>query len=218
MQKHNSLQLQTVNIYPELEQFKQSVQDTGAVFLRPYEQYRRSAWAYRMIFIFLSLLFGTIFFYLIIKQQYSSLNLVLFNENNFFLVFKGSLGFLCAFFSLISLKIALSINANKEAIKHSWQKAKQRITQLYVKKRSRLGLIRFLHFLFPSKVPAIVTAYQDAIEHLHLSCERAAELLDLIGMTEHLTKEERIALCNQALLQLRDELQAIIHQHTYKSH
>ena len=195
--------------YPDLERFRQNADGNGYdLYFRPYEAYQQKAKVYRWIF------FGLSLFFLMLTSltlfQKTSWFYTLYLQNHFFA--KSTLCAFCFSLSLIAGYMGIQIRSEKEAVQHLFQRAAKKIGLVFARKRARFGLKHFL-FLFDDyqESTALKQNYHESMDRLYEIREAAFSLFEQITKEEDLSNEERSRLFNQAILELRDRFNQVIH-------
>lgn len=190
--------------YAELHQFRQQVDGLA----QPYHVHKRNAFAYRSVFILISLLFLVLTF--LTYFQNTNWFCGLFFSNCF--IAKLSLSGFCGLLSVSAFSLGVYISAEREAMAHLLKIVKRKIQAIYSHQCASLGWKRFLMFFKGcAETAGARRAYHDTIEKVHEIQEATRHLLRHISSSREIDRPARERLLNQALLEMRDKLEKVIH-------
>lgn len=201
--------IQGNNPYRELQEFRESLKaiDIGPHF-QIYEKHSKSALTYKLVFMFFAFFFISILSVLVFHKTSWVLNTYLSSSY----LIKSGMIVLCSALSFISFCIGWRIKPEREAIHHLVRTAKYKVTQTHSKRQIEFGFRRFLLFCKDyTKTSVLKHTYREAVFKMHEVQEQAFAILDHISRSVDLSKEQRIRLYNQAILECRDKLNGIIH-------
>lgn len=187
---YNSSKISSISDrYPELDSFRQQLYSKGEVHhYQPYTQYKKTAHAYRAIFIGFGLLFILLFF-VITGQTIGSFWLGYWGGSIFA---KSLLGVLCTGLSLTALFLGLHIHPETEAVRHLLDRAQKSLSHIF----DGHGMLQH--------------TYHEIMDKMHEMKAATLSLLEAATRASHLESHQKERLCNQAILELRDQLNALI--------
>lgn len=191
--------------YRELQAFRQQL-DVAEIgpFHQPYEAQQRKVRIYRALFFGLSLLFISLLILIMCHKTSWICNMYL--GGSFYV--KSILIGLTSLLATSSLILGYNLRSEREALNALWHIAKYKIRCQYKKRRTEMGIPPF----FPSKEGALLQhtyfeTLDKALEHKNGSLA----LLDQIRRADGIEHTARLQLYNQALSELRDRFNEIIH-------
>lgn len=196
--------------YNDLESFRQQIEESKAGFHhRPYTSHKKSVGVYRSIFCAISLLF--IFLGLSAFSLPSIIHTgLLFGTLT---TAKGVIIGLCSLFSIASLTIGLMMQAEKEAVVSCVKGAKKQIARIYRRKGLKLSWERPLLFSRPKRLQAklLRQSYREKLDKIDDKKDETLHLVHRITTAETLNLSEKESLLNQAIEELGEKLQSLIH-------
>lgn len=192
------------NAYKELNQFRS---DFSAAEIGPYHQiyqkHQKSALIYKLIFSGIGLFFLSMLIYV----GFQKTNWICNDFVAGCFLAKTGLYTICSIFSTAAFFFAARINAQKEAVQHLMRMAKQKLSLVYKRRLSRIGLKGIFVFCENYKdVADLRHEYHEIMDKMHESRDSTLTLLSHISKADEMEKDQRITLYNQALLELRDKL------------
>ena len=194
--------------YTELQLFKAQVQSEryGPQF-KPYSASKRNVFMYRMIFL------GIGVFYLI-------LGLILFNQSMVWSVdilfgssysIKALLCSFCALLGTSSISLGFTLKAERDAARRFYHQTKQRVKQIYARKRNLSGIWGFIPMGEDyRRSRAFAHLYREALEKLHACRDNVLCLLECISRAPTLDAQAREELYNQAILEFKDRADIVV--------
>lgn len=201
----NIQKVQSINpiTFEELDDFRQQLdkQELGP-FHQPYENQKHQANIYRYLFFGISLVFMLLMSFVHFRTA-SWICHLFFAQ---FVVAKTTLSMFCGVLAAISFFIAFKIRPEREAVFLVYRKAKQKLAQIYLRKCAEAGIGPIMaSLLYPSKTKHLRHAYHENVDKMHEMRDSAISILSCIFDAD-LEKEAKIKLFNQAIIELREEL------------
>lgn len=194
--------------YLELELFKEQMLGNGQeLFYQTYAASSGKVRFYRVVFFALAVMFvGLALFSL-------NPNLRVFTDlfGNISGIAKGSLAFLSFTLAFLATSIGYSLCIAKEASSYLTSKAKNKLMQLYARKRLEKG-IKGLFFFGKNYATHsnLKQYYRESLEILGEQQEKSVHLLQKIQQFASVDSSYRELLFNQALAEMNDELQGTL--------
>lgn len=190
--------------YEELNQFRE---ETGACRQQLYQVHHRNACIYRAIFWGMGVLFLILMLAILLQNP---IWMSVFYQPHFMLT-QTAISGCCALLALTAFFLGFVIRADREAVVHTLHQAKRRLSQAYARRRMRLGIHRFLVFCDGYLHAASLRyAYSHAVSQLHEAKNATFMLMQHIHFSKKLDRASRLRLLNQALLELREQLDAVV--------
>jgi hypothetical protein len=189
--------------YQELEQFR----NDEDIHHHTYHRHHQNARFYRSAFWGLGILFLSLMF--IVMWHYPSWVSAFYEPHN--ILTKGVVSVVCAVLALSAFSIGCMIRVDKEAVSHLMGESKRRLLQTYTRRRMRLGLHRF--FMFCEGYmhgTSLRYSYRNALNQLQDAKHTTLSLLQQIRSSKQLDHVSRVKLFNQALLELKERMDAVI--------
>lgn len=196
--------------YADLDLFRQQVEESKAgLHHQPYTSKKKDTTRYKGIFFGFALMF---FFFTVITIAIPSAVGCgfLFSSCTFL---KGIIVTISTALSLSALLLALSLKAEKEAIVSLARKAKAHLAAIYARKQTRMG-IKGLFPLFGKHRHAALglrQTYQEMSDSINDRKEETLHLVHRIATAETLPAQEKEDLLNQAIEELQEKLQHLVH-------
>lgn len=188
--------------YKELSQFCSEIRENYGGY-QLLAQHKNAARFYRTVFMGLSFLFAFLMLFIL----YHHINLFFVHG----ILAKAVLSSFCALLSIVSFCVGFRIRAEKEAVHHLFRKSRRQIKRFYGRKKAGLGWQRFLVYLdLHQPTTLVMQSYHEAIEKMHEAREHTLLVLDHVVKSRQLNPMERDSICHQAILKLRDQMNAIV--------
>lgn len=200
--------IQQMSAYPELARFRQKLLNMETASLaRPHAYYRRKSMLYRSSFIGFSAVFFSLFLFLLFHKA------SLFGANilPIGIAMKATGCTFSFIMGLIALAMGCSISADREAVSFIWRQERFRLKRLYSQKRLKYGWKSFLPPLASSPLALLMDEFHHALEKMDEIKEHTRFLLRRLRQTELLDIKARDRVRNQALLDMQEQLRAIVH-------
>lgn len=192
--------LQKTSLYSELDLFRKQQ-------YRPYEVHKKKARNYQAIFLSIGFIFFILMIFISFQQTSWFYNLYI---GHYFFT-KISLCAICGFSAGFTTFFAIQIRPEKEAVGQIFRRAKYRINRIYLRKRACFGLKGLLFFLYDCHEAELLKhIYEESLDRMHETKEATLLLLEQIAQASELELNKRADLFNQALLELREKLNANI--------
>lgn len=208
MSHHNQAVERSNTRYPGLQRFRQQIEEAReGPDHQPYQKRHKKAVGYRLIFFFFGMVFLGLFGLAYLQNINWTSSLLFANSGIPKLVLCG----LCLLFAFVAFGMGLIIRTEKDAVNNIVHRAQKKLKQMYAHKSARLNLKSALSFEEQAKTSqAIKEIYNDTWEKIKESKEVAFTLIDEISQAKNL--EAPIELYNQAILELNDRLNYLIHR------
>jgi len=196
--------------YADLDLFRQQVEESKAgLHHQPYTSRKKHTARYKGAFFGLAFLF---FLFTVVTMAIPSAVGCgfLFSSCT---VLKSIIVTISTTLSLASFLMALSLKAEKEAIVSLVRKARTHLAAIRARKQIRMG-IRGSFPLFGKHRHAAMglrQAYQEMLDGINDRAEETLHLVHRIATAETLPAQEKEDLLNQAIEELHDKLQHMIH-------
>ncbi len=127
-----------------------------------------------------------------------------------FALAKTTLSTFCGSLSLSAFVIAYKIRAEKEAVNHFFKQARRKLDLLYARKCTELGISRFFAFCQQhQKTKALKQHYHELLDKMDELRDGAISLLSSIAKAK-VGNEERRTLFNQAILEMKENINQIV--------
>jgi hypothetical protein len=204
---HPSLKQQR---YTDLEFFRQQIEESKAgLHHQPYTNQKRATKKYQWTFFSFAFLFFALTLITVFIPSAVGCGF-LFSSCT---LLKGGIVTVSGFLSLSALLVALALKIEKEAIYTRIKKAKAHLAAIYVRKQVRLGIKKRLFFTSNREIAITLKhMYQETYDLINDKKEETMHLVNRIVTAETLQPEEKEDLLNQALEELHDKLQHLLHQ------
>jgi hypothetical protein len=195
--------------YPELRHFRSKLEDDRCSFqFLPYTVRKKTVARYRATFLAL----GAIFFVLANATYFKTLSWscgFLFGTCNFV---KGFICSLAGILSLAAFLIGFFMRTEKETIHHHMIKARQKLNNIYLKKKVEFGLKQFFSIEEEHlrRTAALKHAYREIYQKIEEYKEEALFLSEKIQLDGDLTQEQKENLFNQAALEFIRQVESAI--------
>lgn len=196
--------------YADLDLFRQQVEESKAgLHHQPYTNRKKQTGRYKWVFLGFSLLFFV--FALVTIGIPSAIGCGFFFSSCTLL--KGIIVTISTTLSLSALLMGLSLRAEKEAIASLVGKAKAHLTAIYARKQTRMGIRGFFSLIGAHRHAAIALRqmYREIHDLINDKKEETLHLVSRIATAETLHDQEKEDLLNQAIEELHDKLQHILH-------
>lgn len=197
--------------YVDLDLFRQQVEESKAgLHHQPYTNKKKETARYKGIFYGFAFLFFMLTVITIAIPSAIGCGF-LFSSCTFL---KAIIVTISTTFFLSSLLLALSLKAEKEAIVSLLKKAKAHLAAIHARKQIRMGIKGSFPLFGKHRKAAIGLrqTYQETLDLLNDKKEETLHLVHRIGTAETLPEQEKEDLLNQAIEELHDKLQHIVHQ------
>jgi len=195
--------------YPELSHFRSKLEDNQCSFqFLPYTVRKKTVARYKATFLAL----GAIFFVLANATYFKTLSWsggFLFGKCNFV---KGFVCSLAGILSIVAFFIGFFLRTEKETIHHQMTKARQKLNNIYLKKKVEFGLKQFFSIEEEHlrRTAALKHAYRETYQKLEEYREEALFLSEKIQLDEDLTQEQKENLFNQTALEFIRQIASTI--------
>lgn len=194
------------SFYPELEDFRRLSGHQHSKYEIPFTSLKKYVWFYKSVFFSLSLLFLVLG--LVVFMMYSNSHSIM----NIHFVLKNTVCVVCGFFATAAFFMGAAVKTDKEIICYYVRKAHGCLKTLHRHNRVKLGFKRFLFFGENYRmISEMRNHYLDAHEKIHESKQEAFHLLERIKNCPQTDKKSKEKLFNQAIAELNNSLQSIIH-------
>lgn len=189
--------------FEELSRFKEEIDHHHD---HTFETHQSNATKYRTIFWSMGFLFLSLMAAILMQ------NPVWFEiYQTMFILTKAGIASLCAILALAAFFLGGVIRAEKEAVTYVLQQARHKLSQDYAHQRMRLGMHRFLLFCDEYlHATSLRYTYQRTLSQLHEKKNKTLRLMQRIRNTKQLDRFSRMKLLNQALLELKEQLNAVV--------
>lgn len=201
--------------YPELQIFKQQlVNHPCHLSYSPYSTAKKKISFYKSIFLSLSLIFFLLAGIVLMKTSALSLANI---YSGYFLKMKHMLVFFCLSLSGFSLLIYGTLQPKKEAACSILRKALHKLDKAYELKilERQLGDQVASRELYQNK-QFLKHTWRETRDIMQDQTRETEELLEKIQLMPTITLSDKERLCNLSVLELKDNLDAIIHE-TFRS-
>lgn len=195
--------------YPELSLFKKQLKEekTCPRYL-PYTAHKKQALTYRFIFFGFSGLFAILGILIFLKTGVWSPLIY----TNLMGAAKKLVCFISAILSIATFILGFSLTTETDAIKFYVSKSQSILREIRWRKQKRFGLQRFFGFGVPYYQNILLKqAYLETLSKIRQAKESAIQLSERIRSNPSINKQEREVLHNQALSELNDQLEALLH-------
>lgn len=195
--------------YPELSLFKkQMMQNKNCPKHQPYTTHKRNLFAYKFVFFSLSALFACLGMIIFFKTGVWTplIYLTLMGAA------KKLICLVCIMLSTASFVVGWTLSPEKDAIKHYTAKSLSVLREIYFRKQQRFGIRRFFCFAFPyTEYILLKQNYLEVVSKIRQKKEKTIQLVTQIRVSDDLDWEEKETLYNQAIAELNDKLEAMLH-------
>lgn len=197
--------------YPELSHFRSKLEDNRSSFqFLPYTVRKKIVARYKAAFFTL----GATFFVLANATYFKTLSWsygFLFGKCTFV---KGFICSLAGVLSVTAFAIGFFMRTEKETIHYQMGKARQKLNNIYLKKKVEFGLKRFFSIEEEHlrRTAALKHAYREAFQKIEEYKEEALFLSEKISIDSDLTMEQKENLFNQAALEFIVQVERVIEE------
>lgn len=202
VEKYPSLEITTEGDNPDLNDFWKKVDQ------EPYYIHKKNVVKYKVIFYLLGLVFIGLSLFVFFEKT-SWFCSMLFTNCYFA---QAALSGFCLLLSAAAFSIGFHIRAEKDAVLHLACRAKQNIAKIYAQKCPHFGYGWLLVFRGDKQAATLLKAYHDAADKLN---ELKNSTLILLKQVSHskLDFSSKEHLFNQALLELKEKLNWMVHSY-----
>lgn len=202
------------NRYNDLNLFREKIEGlTVGPDQYHYSVHKKGALKYKVIFFALAVLYSVLAVILYFKTFSWSFSFLFGDINH---AIKGLSCIFCGVIALSSLKLCISMTAEKQAANHLYKRAKLRIRQAYNRKTLNFGIKNLLPLTFaPKEIKALKQYYLDCVEKIREIRDETIHLLDQIRKSN---QEKREDLFNQAVLEMNDRIHLLVDTFNSASH
>lgn len=186
--------------YSELNLFRRKIEETkSGPHHRPYEARQSDSIMYRGIFAGLGVVFLLLTYFIYVQSLTWGYTMILGNSHMVKMLLCG----ISMTFSAAAFFVSYSIRPEKEAVYFIGSRAKKQLVTMFRKNQTSLGWKQILDM---DKKILLRHAKDKVNEGMHVTIV----LMKRIAKDPSLSKDEKIELYNQAVLELNDRLEHII--------
>ena len=191
-----------------LKNFKQEIEiEKDSPVNRPYSFLKHSILFYRIVFLTIGVVYFILALILLSKSLNWTCSLIFGNS----LAVKTTLLMICGVVSFISLYFGFFITTERESVKLTIRHAKKKLKRLYAHKFGVFSLKRFFENEEQSeksdKIHQQLNKVFEQLDRLQLEC---IHLVDRISSSQSMEETQKEELFNQAIVELRFKLEAMI--------
>lgn len=194
--------------YAELDIFRQNIESEFLIYA-PFSATKKRVAFYKLAFIGFGILFGMLGGCLLMINVAWSCGSVFLSHC---LAAKNILSIFCFVAAIAAFSIGQTLCSKKDSVANLIRRARHKLTKIHTLKKVELGLSRFFSFGNSyGKSLALKQSYRECCENIEHHRDEILQLFDRIASSLTLDQLSREHLYNQAILELNDKLNRIVH-------